>query len=444
MPSSFLDIKNSTQKKHARDFHYSIVKNLFDMAREISIVEKFQEPQPGQFQNMKRNEIEQMAERFDKLKWEVYNIPLLVVSEESDITPIYKSIEQIPKPLREFKMRIDQEDYKEYDKMTHEEIVEKILNICVSDKNRKAVREQTNLYNLVFTLDNFLKLVLIYLRVRSNIPIILMGETGVGKTSLVDFLSKIIDAEFMIKNIHAGITEEEIIDFVNKAQETAEKQPLKKANPMDPGKPRKVIMFFDEINTNNNISGLLKEIFVDRHIQGVPLRDNIALISACNPYKLRATEKSSQTSGLQLKAKDDTVTRLIYRVNPLPESMIAYIWDYKSLDEQEEKKYIEKMIKQKYEQQIQGKSFSLIRLWIYGEKEEMKKIELLKDETTYISSVVQKLQHDIRNNRNSPWAVSLRDVSRFCNLLAYFNENSVAPDQGVMFNESKKKKSSSF
>lgn len=145
MPSSFLDLKNSTQKKHARDFHYSIVKNLFDMAREISIVEKFQEPQPGQFQNMKRNEIEQMAERFDKLKWEVYNIPLIVVSEESDITPIYKSIEQIPKPLREFKMRIEKEDYKEYDKMTHEEIVEKILNICVSDKYRKAVREQTNL-----------------------------------------------------------------------------------------------------------------------------------------------------------------------------------------------------------------------------------------------------------------------------------------------------------
>ena len=175
------------------------------------------------------------------------------------------------------------------------------------------------------------------------------------------------------------------------------------------------------------------------------MRDNIALISACNPYKLRALEKSTQTSGLQLKAKDDTVTRLIYRVNPLPESMIAYIWDYKSLDEQEEKKYIEKMIKQKYEQQIQGKSFSLVRLWIYGDKEEKRKIDLLKEETTYISSVVQKLQHDIRHNKNSPWAVSLRDVSRFCNLLAYFNENSVAPDQGVMFNDSRRnKKSSSF
>jgi hypothetical protein len=94
-----------------------------------------------------------------------------------------------------------------------------------------------------------------------------------------------------------------------------------------------VILFFDEINTNSNISGLLKEIFIDRHIQGVALHDNIALVSACNPYKLRKEEVSTQTSGLQTKAKDDTITRLIYRVNPLPESMVAYIWDYKSLNE---------------------------------------------------------------------------------------------------------------
>jgi MoxR-like ATPase len=33
-----------------------------------------------------------------------------------------------------------------------------------------------------------------------------MGETGVGKTSLVDYLAKIIDAECITFNIHAGIT----------------------------------------------------------------------------------------------------------------------------------------------------------------------------------------------------------------------------------------------
>ena len=101
--------------------------------------------------------------------------------------------------------------------MTQKEIVDKILEICVKDQHKAKLEQQTNLFNIVFTLDNFMKLVLIYLRVRSNLPIILMGETGVGKTSLVDYLSKVIDAECMTLNIHAGITEDEIINFVYQA-----------------------------------------------------------------------------------------------------------------------------------------------------------------------------------------------------------------------------------
>jgi hypothetical protein len=61
---------------------------------------------------------------------------------------------------------------------------------------------------------------------------------------------------------------------------------------------KKVIVFLDEINTNSNISGLLKEIFIDRFVQGEALLDNIALVSACNPYKKRDKEISQQTSGL--------------------------------------------------------------------------------------------------------------------------------------------------
>lgn len=93
--------------------------------------------------------------------------------------------------------------------------------------------------------------------------------------------------------------------------------------------------------------------------------ENIALISACNPYKLRDKELSQQTSGLQYKARDESMSRLVYRVNPLPESMISFIWDYKSLYLEEERKYIEKMIQQKYENStITGKSFSLLKLWV--------------------------------------------------------------------------------
>ena len=46
-----------------------------------------------------------------------------------------------------------------------------------------------------------------------------MGETGVGKTSLVEYLCKIIDAEFKVLNVHAGVNEEDILKFVEEAQE---------------------------------------------------------------------------------------------------------------------------------------------------------------------------------------------------------------------------------
>lgn len=33
----------------------------------------------------------------------------------------------------------------------------------------------------------------------------------------------------------------------------------------------KMIVFFDEFNTNKNISGLFKEIIIDRKLKGVPI-----------------------------------------------------------------------------------------------------------------------------------------------------------------------------
>ena len=78
MPSSLF---GPSQKKQAKEFHYDIVKNLIDLAREISIVEKFQDSQPSQFNQMRKNDIEMQASRFDKLQWEVYNKPFIVINE---------------------------------------------------------------------------------------------------------------------------------------------------------------------------------------------------------------------------------------------------------------------------------------------------------------------------------------------------------------------------
>jgi midasin (ATPase involved in ribosome maturation) len=54
---------------------------------------------------------------------------------------------------------------------------------------------------------------IIYLRVISKVPVIIMGETGCGKTSLIRFFSQNILNDFLeIFNIHAGITSKIIIE----------------------------------------------------------------------------------------------------------------------------------------------------------------------------------------------------------------------------------------
>ena len=43
--------------------------------------------------------------------------------------------------------------------------------------------------NYIYTKDNFIKSVIILLKIQANIPVVLMGEIGCGKTSLLKLLS---------------------------------------------------------------------------------------------------------------------------------------------------------------------------------------------------------------------------------------------------------------
>jgi midasin (ATPase involved in ribosome maturation) len=49
---------------------------------------------------------------------------------------------------------------------------------------------------------------LIVQRAVSHIPIIIMGESGVGKTALIRFLVQVVFRhEFLVFNVHAGVDE---------------------------------------------------------------------------------------------------------------------------------------------------------------------------------------------------------------------------------------------
>lgn len=70
-----------------------------------------------------------------------------------------------------------------------------------------------------------------------------------------------------------------------------------------------MVLFFDEINTNDNVSGILKEIVIDRKIIGEELGEEIVPIAACNPYKYKGFYK---TDTLGIDAKEIEGTILLY------------------------------------------------------------------------------------------------------------------------------------
>lgn len=58
---------------------------------------------------------------------------------------------------------------------------------------------------------------MIFMRIRALSPIVLMGEAGTGKTALIELLSALMNAKFFTMNIHAGVTEKEVVDFIKKS-----------------------------------------------------------------------------------------------------------------------------------------------------------------------------------------------------------------------------------
>ena len=79
-------------------------------------------------------------------------------------------------------------------------------------------------------------MVLLFYRIKANVPVIIMGETGCGKTSLIKKLSQILNnGEELVKiiNIHPGTTDEEIIKKMEEMNKIAKSGKYKKKRIMD-------------------------------------------------------------------------------------------------------------------------------------------------------------------------------------------------------------------
>ncbi|XP_029285155.1 E3 ubiquitin-protein ligase rnf213-alpha-like [Cottoperca gobio] len=265
------------------------------------------------------------------------------------------------------------------------------------------------------TTDNILKMMAIHMRFRCGIPVIIMGETGCGKTRLIKFMCELrrcgAPAENMkLVKVHGGTTSEMIHEKVNEAETLARTN--KERHEFDS------VLFFDEANTTEAISSI-KEIICDNSLQGQQLgsQTGLQIVAACNPYR-KHTDKMIErleASGLGYRVRaEETEDRLgsiplrqlVYRVHVLPPSMIPLVWDFGQLNDSTEQMYIEQIVHR------QAKANSIERCYVQT-----------------ITQVLSSSQRFMRERKDECSFVSLRDVERCMHVFVWFHKNHPMFDQ---------------
>ncbi|XP_029417237.1 E3 ubiquitin-protein ligase RNF213 isoform X2 [Nannospalax galili] len=260
------------------------------------------------------------------------------------------------------------------------------------------------------TTDNMLKILAIEMRFRCGIPVIIMGETGCGKTRLIKFLSDLrnsgVETETMkLVKVHGGTSASMIYSKVKEAQSFASSNKVQ--HELD------TILFFDEANTTEAVS-CIKEVLCDRTVDGEHLKEDSGLhiIAACNPYRKHSQEMilrlESAGLGYRVSAEETAdrlgsipLRQLVYRVHALPPSLIPLVWDFGQLNDAAEKLYIQQIVQ---------------RL--------VNSISINETEMQVITGVLSTSQRFMRKRENECGFVSLRDVERCVKVFRWFHDHS--------------------
>ena len=263
------------------------------------------------------------------------------------------------------------------------------------------------------TMDNVKKILAIQMRFRCGIPVILMGETGCGKTLLIRYMcalqSSLTGAKNMLlMKVHGGITRRDIINKVKEAEDLAAWN-----RSMFGDYKIQTVLFFDEANTTDAL-GLIKEVMCDRRINGrkvESLGSSLHVIAACNPYRKHTAEmiERLEAAGLGYHVKSNEtedklghipLRQLVYRVHALPESMKALVWDFGRLDQNIERLYIRQIVSRHVEFK--------------------QSLPSLPGIVNVLTNVLAAAQGFMRMQEDECSFVSLRDVERAMMVMVWF------------------------
>ncbi|CAG8645409.1 18331_t:CDS:10, partial [Dentiscutata erythropus] len=271
----------------------------------MNIATRSVDSKKNQFKNLLNDRNEDISIK----PWEDSNHLLVIFLSQSpgSICALYRDKNKVPKNVN-LLLGSQNSTYEldDYDNMSSKDILKKLEDFARTTHEQREYAPDT----YVLSTDNLLKMALILLRSRANIPVVICGEAGCGKTSLIQFLSIVVNVKFLILNLHTGVTKQQILDFLYNAEMIAEKS--------------EVWVFFDEINTCEHI-GIFADLIAHR------------LLLGCHTQ-----------AGLQADNYEER-SQLVYQVRPLPDQILDYVWDYGVLKPSDEKIYINMLVKKSQE-----------------------------------------------------------------------------------------------
>ncbi|CAG8651961.1 17470_t:CDS:2, partial [Acaulospora morrowiae] len=136
--------------------------------------------------------------------WEDSNHLLVVfLSQTPDsICALYRSKDLVPENvvglLRSQHVTCTNFSLEDFEQMSSKDILRKLE--CLA----RTTLEKQEYPPYALSVENLLKMTLILLRTRACIPVVVCGEAGCGKTSLIKFLALMVKVEFRALNLHAG------------------------------------------------------------------------------------------------------------------------------------------------------------------------------------------------------------------------------------------------
>ncbi|KAK3289270.1 hypothetical protein CYMTET_3293 [Cymbomonas tetramitiformis] len=284
-------------------------------------------------------EAEMLTTRTSQMvSWEASNHLMVILQPTGCVAALYKHREDVPPHVKDlYESQLcprHGQALPDYRGMSSSQLFEELVKIVRHTPPGPEGGGVELAQSYEVTADNLLKMTLIHLRLAAGVPVVLMGETGCGKTSLMHFLARVSDLPegcFQPLNVHAGVAQADLVRHLEHCEALAQCS------------GGRVWAFLDECNTCAHL-GLINDAVCHRMLLGRPLHPDVTVIAACNPYRKRDPARLPPSAGFNSKLRPDAMSSLVYRVTPLPEGMLDFVWDFGGLAREDERRYIAQIL----------------------------------------------------------------------------------------------------